>query len=409
MRVSISDTIRDIDLRNDKIKVAKDSATAAVVVGSKLDKTVEIESIEVLGERPYPPDPTTLYLEYDITQDYTSQTVWRNGSLAEPIIEGGEVTDRFPNDPNVFWDGSQYVMYVGSSKTTAQMLPPIVPFRMVSADGITGWTFNPSTPLIDPDDSPFMNNETPNVIYFGGEYHMYYTGVYASGVPPMAIGHATSPDGIVWTNDPTPVLEATGVTTDWNGYLVAEPGAIVKDGQVWLYFAAMEARTVEGEPPQRQSIGVAVSADGTNFGTQYNVLLPHLIGNWPASDGFVGYSTPCATLHEGKVHLVCDVAAYIENNPPGRQWHQVALIHAVSDDGVNGFVEDDDPMLLRSDFWWCSGEILGPSILIKDNMIKLWFSGHVDTNGLLPFVLNGWAGPEHGIGYAEIPLTNWTT
>jgi hypothetical protein len=69
---------------------------------------------------------------------------------------------------------------------------------------------------------------------------------------PMAIGHATSPDGIAWTKDPrNPVLRPSGHRRDFNGLQVAEPGAVVVRDKVYLYFAAVGMRE-SGNPLQLQ-------------------------------------------------------------------------------------------------------------------------------------------------------------
>jgi len=110
--------------------------------------------------------------------------------------------DPFPraawNDPCVLKIGSRYVMYMTSS---AEMpwRPPVQPYRAVSMDGVK-WQLEPKMPLLAPganaDDFDCQNVETPSVVFFGNQYHMYYTGVKAGMGGPMAIGHATSPDGI---------------------------------------------------------------------------------------------------------------------------------------------------------------------------------------------------------------------
>lgn len=337
--------------------------------------------------------------EIDTMEGYVSQSKWVAGAKKDPIISAGDFRENsFWNDPSVIRDGDKYVMYMATSVDDAWQ-PPILPFRAVSKDGIN-WTLDPKTPLLSAKETPFENNETPNVVKFKGKYHMYYTGVYRAGdVPSMAIGHAVSEDGITWVNDTKPVLEATGDYREWNGYLVAEPGAVVYKGKIYLYYTAMGSRP-GGKPPQLQSIGLVTSSNGIEFDQQRQVLTQS--EKYPPEKGFVGYSTPSALAHDGKIHLIYDIAAYGEYNK--RQWHQVALDHAVSDDGITNFREDDLPVLTRNDFSWTSGEMIGPSMIISDDKVKLWWSGHVNYTELATFIINGMKGPEVGIGYAELPL-----
>src|SRR5262249_59761288 len=135
----------------------------------------------------------------------------------------------------------KYVMYM----TTSMLIPgrpPVLPFRAVSEDGLS-WTLEPKTPLLSPgkgaSDFDLQSVETPSVVSFEGKYHLYYTGVREGLSGPMAIGHATSEDGIRWEKDPNnPVLRPTGHPEDFNGLQVAEPGAVVRGGEVYLYFTS---------------------------------------------------------------------------------------------------------------------------------------------------------------------------
>ena len=337
----------------------------------------------------------------DAIAGYASQPVWAAAAFPQPVLSAGDEREEgMWNDPSVLKVGDEYIMYLSTS-VEEPFVPPILPFRAVSKNGID-WTLSPKEPLLSAEKTPFDNNETPNVIRFNGQYHMYYTGVYPPGdIPSMAIGHAVSDDGINWVNDNRAVLEATGDHLDWNGYLVAEPGAVVFNDTVYLYFTAMGTRP-GGNPPQLQHIGLATSTDGRTFGEQQKILGQS--ATYPPEKGFVGYSTPAAIVHDGNIHLVYDIAAYGEHNEP--QWAQLAIHHAVSSDGIN-FKEDALPMLTRKDFSWTSGEIIGPTLLIDDDKVKLWFHGHVSYEELAPFIRRGMKGPEYGIGYAEIGLEDF--
>jgi len=340
--------------------------------------------------------------ETDPIRNFLSQEKWKTAAKPMPILSAGQHRyNSFWNDPSVIKEGNKYIMYMTTS-VEEPWKPPILPFRAISDDGIN-WKLEPKTPLLSAKETPFVNNETPSVIKFNGVYHMYYTGVYPAGdVPSMAIGHAVSKDGIVWKNDKKPVLEATGNHLEWNGYLVAEPGAVVFNNKIYLYFTAMGSR-VPGPPPQLQSIGLVTSSDGRNFDQQRQILTQS--ATYPPEKGFVGYSTPSALAHDGKIHLVYDIATYGKNNKP--QWGQVAIHHAVSSDGISDFKEDKLPMLTRGDFSWTSGEVIGPTMLIANGKVKLWFAGHVNYAELATFIKNGMKGPEVGIGYAEIELEDF--
>ncbi len=318
-----------------------------------------------------------------------------------PVIKAGDFRNRaLWNDPHVMRDGQTYLMYMTTS-VNAPFKPPVLPFRFTSPDGFA-WTMAPDTPLLSPDGTPFASLETPSVVRLGPTWHMFFTGILAKPNPaPMAIGHARSSDGITWTVTPQPVLAATGRITDWNGFLVGEPGAIVRNNRILVYFSAVGARP-GGTPPSAQSIGLAITTDGTTFSAPRRVLEQAPV--YPPARNFVGYSTPMPFELGGKVHLVYDVAI---NRPGGDpEWQQVALHHAVSADGETGWVQDDKPLLTRDDFPWTGGEIRSPSILVENGTIRMWFAGHGSRPQLGQMIGRGFKGGEFGIGYASRPATD---
>jgi hypothetical protein len=333
------------------------------------------------------------------------QKLWRKAARQKPVLEGGALREKaIWNDPCVLKEDDNFVMFLTTSLGDP-FQPPVLPFRATSKDG-TNWKLSPDQPILSPEGTPFVSIETPSVVRFKGEYHLFYSGIYPAGqIPSMAIGHATSKDGISWSHRPRPALKATGTVTDWNGFLVAEPAALVHNDQLYLYFTAMGARldktgTKVAKPGQLQSIGLVISKDGKGFGLPKQLLTQGPA--YPPSKNFVGYSTPFAFKAGGRVHLIYDVAVQLKGARP--EWQQVALHHASSPTGTGAFTEDQQPLLTRNDFSWTSGEILAPSVLLVDNTLHLWFSGHVDYANLPDFINRGFKGPEFGIGHAKAAL-----
>jgi predicted GH43/DUF377 family glycosyl hydrolase len=301
------------------------------------------------------------------------------------------------NDPCVLRRDGRYVMYL----TTSMVLPgrpPVLPFRAVSDDGVR-WRLDPRTPLLSPgddaDDFDFQSVETPSVVFFRGRYHLYYTGVQKGLSGPLAIGHATSEDGIHWTRDDGPVLRPSGQPDDFDGIHVAEPGAVVLGDEVYLYFAAV-GRRPGGDPPARRVIALAKSSDGSRFGTPKVVLEPSDL--YPASKGFDGYSTPSAAVHEGRVHLFFDVGRW--DPDAERNWTQVALHHAVSDDGESNWTQDPRPIFTAPSFGWTSLEVRSPCALFEGETLHLWFAGNARVEEFLPEVRQALRTKKFGIGHA---------
>lgn len=318
-----------------------------------------------------------------------------------PVLPAGSLYPRaLWNDPTLLKEGDQYVMWMTTS-IEEPFKPPIVPFRAVSDDHGKTWRLDPPTPVALPTGTDFVNIETPSVVKFHGQYHMYFSGIYPKPTPAlMAIGHAVSADGKSWTVSPHPVLIETKTFSDWNGFMVGEPGAIVRGDDIFVYFSAIGARA-SGQPPQDQSIGLATTKDGEHFGQQKRVVVQAPI--YPPEKGFAGYSTPSPFELNGRVHLLYDVALSIKGGNP--EWQQVALHHAVSTtDGRGDFVQDELPIFTRNSFPWTMGEIIGPSALVDDGKVKIWFGGHVPVSQLGPLIARGFSGSEFGINYAEKPV-----
>jgi hypothetical protein len=327
------------------------------------------------------------------------QSMWVQDP-GNPIVQAGDFRDKgLWGDPSVLKVEGQYVMYMSSS-TQEPFKPPILTFRAVSKDG-KSWRLDPAAPLMDASGTPFVSIETPSVVRFRGTYHMYYTGIHAKGkIPVMEIGHATSSDGINWVKDAQPVIRSTGKVAEWSGYAAAEPGAVVFKDRIYLYFVGVGARA-SGTPPQMQSIGLAISEDGRNFGPARVVHTQ--TSRYPPEAGFPGYSTVSALADGDTMHLFYAVVNFDKNAKP--DWRQVALQHAVSADGGQSFVESAGPMLRRDDTDWSQrGELIGPAALIDGDQVRVWFGGHVGYDLLAPLVRRGIKGREFGIGLMSTEL-----
>ncbi|MBO9699988.1 MAG: T9SS type A sorting domain-containing protein [Sporocytophaga sp.] len=309
-----------------------------------------------------------------------------------PVISFKQPNPGVWNDPCVLKVNNEYWMYLTSPNgKTGPFDGNVLPYLMESPDGVI-WTLNDSVPLLlnntDQEAWDSKGVETPSVIYFNSLYHMYYTAVPENGqTGQAAIGHATSGDGRLWTKDKI-ILEPSGVAADWKSYSVAEPGAVVYNGMIYLYFTGVGARQDTTYPAGQSVIGLCISEDGFLFGPAKKVLTQG--GLFPASESYYGYSTPAALIIDEAVHLYYDV---VLENP---QWHQTALHHAYSTNGIDSFIEDPLDIFEKSDFTWTSREIRSPSVLLDSSVIKMWFAGDDIFNS-----------GKFGIGYASsnVPVT----
>ena len=296
---------------------------------------------------------------------------------SNPVISGHPFTYTGWGDPWVLKIDTTYAMYLARNVTLPWREDTVLPFVATSANGVQ-WTIHDFALLLpgaDTADFDYGKVETPSVVRFGGKYHLYYTGVPQDGEH-LSIGHATSSDGVAWVKDTphAPVLSRHNVPSSSFVGLVAEPSALVHNNRLHLYFTAVELRLTPGEPPAKLSLwrATAVDASGTRFDTPIKVLEQG--GRYPAAQGYAGYSTPAAVVHNTQIHLFYAVIQHFPGEP--NEHPHVALHHAVSANGVSGWQEDGQALLRRGDLPWATQEVYAPTALVDGATVRLWFSGH---------------------------------
>jgi len=321
--------------------------------------------------------------------DSTGNNILYNQKI---ITNGDFLAESHWNDPHVLFRDGEFIMYASADISWEGVVKI---YRLTSSDG-KNWTMtNGGNPVLSPSVSGWDSQctETPAVVYFGGQYHMFYTGydvpydytapdgdggtdtIYDDDIASkhFRIGHATSPDGIIWTKDgANPIVSPTdpyaAPNLDFNQSVVGEPAPVVFNGKIYLYFTAVGAQ-MEVEATW-QTIGLVTSADGTTWSSPQRVLTPDLT-LYPRTTGdqYIGYSTPNAIVYDGEVHLFFDV---VLNDP----WTQVKIHHASSADGETGWTHDRAPLLERENYDWTAEEIRSPSALEYENSLYLYFAGH---------------------------------
>ena len=296
-----------------------------------------------------------------------------------PVINYGDEIAGTPwNDPCVLKENGQYMMYTsGVQGGLNHPNDTLGIYRWISNDGYD-WSLNPITPVLDHVDGTYYQGgvETPSVVFYKGEYHMYNT-VYTINNPFLfKISHATSSDGINWQMDANPVLEPSS-NYIWMDTIVAEPGAMVKDDTLYLFYSA--ASSLGGF-----TIGLVRSIDGVNFfDTIQTAQLPTDV--YQNGNNYQGLSTPSPVMVGDTIYLFTDVA----QNVFGSNWRQVALHQFKSYGDISKWYHDTLPIHSRSDFAWTNGnygaEILGVNPLLDGNRLRIWYSGYnissIDTSG----------------------------
>ena len=206
------------------------------------------------------------------------------------------------NDPHVLKVGGEYWMYASSNLGLSVPAPnPVQIYRFTSNDAVN-WTLNPTAPVLTVANGQWDQggNETPAVVFFGGKYHMFWTG-YPDAWPPSAtavfnfrIGHATSTDGIAWIKDANFLLGPSGVSGRFDEFIVGEPGPVVFNNTLYLYFTTVGVDA--GLAAGLQTIGVITSADGITWSAPALAFKPDQ-SVYPRGSNWVGYSTPLSLIH----------------------------------------------------------------------------------------------------------------
>lgn len=286
----------------------------------------------------------------------------------DPIIDWNDFIVGSWADPTVLKINNEYIMYASAMHGGISTPQPISIYRFTSLDGYS-WEMDPTIPVFEPVNGTFFEGgiETPNVVFFKEEYHMYNT-VYLQNIPSsFKVSHATSPDGINWTMDNAPVLEPAPAV-NFMSEIVAEPGALVKNDTLYLFYTGISNT---GDV----SIGLVRSLDGSSFiDTTQVVTIPRDI--YPLSESYLGLSTPDATLVGDTIYLFTDLV----RTDTYTFWNQVGLHQFKSYGDINKWYHDTTYIHKSADFTWTDGnylsQLLGVTPLMDDNRLRIWYWGY---------------------------------
>lgn len=296
------------------------------------------------------------------------------------------------------------------------------------AIGETGWEKLVANPIITRGGAGAWDSASagePSVINDGGTYKMWYSGQDAQGV--FRIGYATSSDGKVWTKSPNPVL-SVGSGTAWDAAGIAS-SAVIKDGSTYRmwYMGQNAANTVaigyatssDGITWTKQNSGNAVLTGGAGFeadgvGSPSVILDGSTLRMWysgksgggivgtqaigyatsPASDGIVwtkqnsgnavvtggaswslrGVGVP-AVIKDGTIFKMF-YTGYVTNQTTTTS--QIGF--ASSNDGIAWTPFAGNPIIPTGTVSTWEGRGVGGATVMNDSgAYKIWYSG-LDTN-----------------------------
>ncbi len=192
---------------------------------------------------------------------------------ASPVLDTGAVgtwEELGVEHPNVRFDGTLLTMYyTGTGTGTSSSGIGLV----TSTDGIH-WSRSAANPVL-PAGSPGSWDDTrvfmPWVLVAGNDHSMWYTGRGRY----LAIGYASSDDGLLWNRLMTPVLHPEVLEA-----ATFAPCVLAGDGLYRIWYGAIHETTGGGAQPA--AIDYAQSFDGIDWTGNRHVLGPGDAGSWDA-------------------------------------------------------------------------------------------------------------------------------
>ncbi len=196
-----------------------------------------------------------------------------SGNPVLPVGAPGAWDDQEAAFGTVLDDGGTYHMWYSGYDGTNR--------RIGYASSVNGVSWLKAGPVLSGTvgawDERLVGN--PTVLYDGSTYHMWYGG-WNPGDDHWRIGHATSPDRVIWTKDPAnPVLDL-GLVGSWDDTHVYAPTVLFDGHTFHMGYAGWGDRDYGEHSPGQ--IGHATSTDGSTWIKDEDnpVYGPSAPGNW---------------------------------------------------------------------------------------------------------------------------------
>lgn len=293
-----------------------------------------------------------------------AQIVWQKSS-ANPVMPRFSADANDANaidlayEPCVLPPDSQgfYRMYFGSATIWLNRGGNIS--TAVSPDG-EHWYPYVKNPVLRPSESTAFDHAwiySADVIRSGSTYMMYYCAINEGGGN-IAIGLATSSDGITWQKySGNPILEH-GSPGSWEAEFVDYP-RVLFDGETYHMWYT-------GNNGSVNQVGYASSEDGFNW-TKYAgnpVLSPSASGRWDGES----VAVTGVTRHDSLLYMV-----FMGSEVLPADWTRYGL--AVSTDGITWTREVTNPLLgIGSQGQWDDRQLGGGCLRFVDGKFALWYS-----------------------------------
>ncbi len=165
----------------------------------------------------------------------SAQTIWQKHP-SNPVLQTGSPGLWDANGvfaPSVVFDGSNFKMYYSGYNGFNYQI------GLANSDDKINWTRHASVPVLDYGtpgswDSRYVSQ--PSVIFENGIYKMWYTGWSGGGLETFKIGYAISSNGTNWDKyDFNPVFSASTIG-NWDPLGVFSPSVIFRNGIYHMWF-----------------------------------------------------------------------------------------------------------------------------------------------------------------------------
>ena len=271
---------------------------------------------------------------------------WRWEARPDPVLTRGSSGDWDAVDvlnPSVIRQGEAYYNlfsgYDGKVWRTG---------LAVSADGVA---WHKEGPILSPDQRTWEGDSiAANGSALADENEILY---YYQAGNPVRIGMARSRNGHQWQKQNSPVLE-TGPRGSWDERGVADPYVIRVGANYYIFYLGMDRS-------RRQSLGVAISADGVAWHKLRSnpILQP---GDYESFDEN-GLGEPAVWISHGYYWMLYTGRDRNENRKLGLARSR------------NGVAWEKLPMVVAGDQSWNTKVVCDPTVIIEGDHVRVWFGG----------------------------------
>jgi predicted GH43/DUF377 family glycosyl hydrolase len=262
---------------------------------------------------------------------------------------------------SVIYYGNKYHMwYTGGSSINLTYRWRIG--HATSDDGIT-WIKDINNPVLKEDtpgkwDEHFVH--TPKVMVINGTFHMWYTGHKNKfSIGNEKIGHATSPDGSIWTKDANNPVLTVGSSGSWENSWISVGAVLFDNTKYHMWYSGGD--TITGIV----KIGHATSTDGLTW--TKDPSNPVLSQGSSSSWDYPRVELP-AVLFDGAVYNM-----WYSGGSSIFNWK---IGHATSANGVNWTKDPSNPVLSKGQAGaWDSKSVATMSVIENSGKYKMWYFG----------------------------------